>query len=39
MANAQQIGGEHAADATAEIEIDPSDDRMFYRLGIDVKGY
>ena len=39
IASAQQVGGEHAANATAEIVMNPSDGEMFYRIVIDVKGY
>ena len=39
IASAQQVGGEHAANATAEIATNPSDGKMFYRIAVDVTGY
>ena len=38
-AAAQPVGGEHAAGETAEVQRDASDDSMFYRIVVDVRGY
>ena len=38
-AAAQPVGGEHAAGETAEVQMDASDDSMFYRIVVDVRGY
>ena len=38
-AAAQPVGGEHAAGETAEVQMDASDDGMFYRIVVDVRGY
>ena len=38
-ASAQPVGGEHAAYEPTDVQMDASDDRMFYRVVVDVMGY
>ena len=39
MANAEPASGDKAVDATASVPKGASEDRMFYQLKVDVKGY
>ena len=39
IASAEPVGGEYAASALAEVPKVASEDRMFYQLRVDVKGY
>ena len=39
MADAAAVGGEHAPSEAAEVQKGASEERMFYQLKVDVKGY
>jgi beta-glucanase (GH16 family) len=39
MAAEEQVGGDRAVSATAEVQKGASEPRMFYRLKVDVRGY
>ncbi|MBQ6136973.1 MAG: hypothetical protein IJI73_06355, partial [Kiritimatiellae bacterium] len=39
IADAEPVGGDRAVSAAAELQKGASDDRMFYRLKVDVKGW